>query len=447
MRAAFEKALRTAVQSGRLPPRTRLPSTRTLAADLGIARNTVAEAYAQLVAEGWLTAQTGSGTWVSDGFAATSAPRRTETAMPRRLRYDLTPGAPDVSSFPRAAWAAATRRALPNAPSDAFGYGDVRGLGALREELATYLARARGVRADPQNIVICAGFIQGLGIIAHTLKNRGATTIAVEEDGHRLHRNVVADTGVRIRTIPVDASGAQVDRLSGDCNAVVLTPAHQFPHGVPLAPERRRAVVRWAADNAAVVIEDDYDGEFRYDRQAIGALQPLSPHHIVYAGTVSKTLAPGVRLGWLVVPPRLVPEVDAVKRVCGGPHGVVEQLTFAELIRSGAYDRHVRQRRLVYRRRREQLVAGLRRHAPWVKLSGMSAGLHVVLTLPTGLTEQAVVERTAQAGVAIAGLGEHHLGRRRDRPVGVVVSYATPPDHDYSTAIARLCAALRDLGR
>jgi GntR family transcriptional regulator/MocR family aminotransferase len=251
---------------------------------------------------------------------------------------------------------------------------------------------------------------------------------------------------LRVRTIPVDAAGARVDQVRHSA-AVLLTPAHQFPHGVPLAPQRRRAVVRWAADNAALVIEDDYDGEFRYDRQAIGALQPLAPQQVVYAGTASKTLAPGVRLGWLVVPPHLLAEVLAIKRVSTGPHGAIDQLTLAELIRGGGYDRHIRQRRLAYRRRREHLVSTLRRHAPWVEVGGMAAGLHVVLWLPPELPEQTVIDRAAAAGVAIAGLGEHRLGGRGGQPGGVVISYATPPDHDYSRAIARLAAALADLGR
>jgi len=396
------------------------------------------------VAEGWLAARTGSGTWVTDRATPAGRQRRTDRVTPRPLRYDLTPGTPDVSSFPRAAWLAAARRAVTNAPSDLFGYGDPRGSRALREEVAGYLARARGVRADPENVVICSGFIQGLGLVARVLKNRGAATITIEQDGHRLHREVIADAGVRVRTLPVDAAGAQIDLLA-DPGAVVLTPAHQFPHGVPLAPDRRLGVVRWAANTGSVVIEDDYDGEFRYDRQAIGALQPLAPDHVVYAGTVSKTLAPGVRLGWLVVPPRLLADLVAVKRTSDGPHGAIDQVTLAQLIRSGGYDRHVRQRRLVYRRRREHLVTSLRRHAPWVEVHGVAAGLHAVLALPPGITEQTAVEKAARAGVAIAGLGDHHLGRRRSRAGGVVVSFGTPPDHDYSTAIARLCAALAEL--
>ena len=444
VRSTFENAVRSAVQSGRLRPHTKLPSSRSLAADLGISRNTVAEAYAQLVAEGWLTARTGSGTWVTDRATPHGRQRRTDAVTPKPLRYDLTPGTPDVSSFPRAAWLAAGRRAVTNAPSDAFGYGDPRGLRALREELAGYLARARGVRADPDNVVICSGYIQGLGLVVRVLKHRGAATITIEEDGHRLHRDVIAAAGVRVRTVPVDASGARVDQLV-DSGSVVLTPAHQFPHGVPLAPDRRLTVVRWAADTGSVVIEDDYDGEFRYDRQAIGALQPLAPDHVVYAGTVSKTLAPGVRLGWLVVPPRMLADVVTVKRTSDGSHSALDQLTLAELIRGGGYDRHVRQRRLVYRRRREHLVASLRRHAPEVEVRGMAAGLHAVLALPPGITEQAAVEKAGRAGVAIARLGDHHLGRRRSHAGGVVVSFGTPPDHDYSTAIARLCAVLADL--
>jgi GntR family transcriptional regulator/MocR family aminotransferase len=443
VRAAVEQALRDAVQGGRLPPGTRLPPTRTLARDLGLARNTVAEAYAQLVAEGWLTARSGSGTWVAERAAARrrrTLPGPDPTHTPR---YDLSPGSPDVSSFPRTTWLAAARRALATAPRDAFGYGDPRGLPQLRHELAGYLARTRGVRTDAEHLVICAGFVEGLALLCRVLHARGVDTFAIEEDGHQLHRDVVLAHRLRVRAVPVDAAGARVD-LFGAAGAALLTPAHQYPHGVPLEPARRTAALRWAVAQDALLIEDDYDGEFRFDRQSIGALQALAPEQIVYAGTASKSLAPGVRLGWLAVPSRLLDDVVAAKRLTLGQHGTTDQLTFAEFLRSGAYDRHVRSRRLGYRRRREYLLRALQRHAPAVRVHGVAAGLHTMFELPAGTDEAAVIERAAQRGVAVSGLTSHRLSRRAVPYPALVVSFGTPPEHGFSTAVARLCAVLAE---
>ena len=446
VRASLERALREAVQSGRLHAGTRLPSTRALAADLGIARNTVAEGYAQLVAEGWFTARTGSGTWVSDQAVARRTRPRPRDEEARPLRYDLSPGSPNVSSFPRTAWQAAARRALANAPSDVLRYGDPRGLPELRAELADYLARARAVRADADNILICSGFVQGLSLSCRVLANSGVSTLAIEQDGHRLHRDVVVNAGLRPRPIPIDTDGVQVERF-GSAGAAMCTPAHQFPHGVPLGSARRTAAVRWAVENRTVLIEDDYDGEFRFDRQAIGALQALAPDAVIYAGTASKTLAPGLRLGWLVVPPRLRDDIVDAKRLFDGPHGTLDQLAFAEFLRSGAHDRHVRSRRLAYGRRREHLLRALSRHAPAIRVLGVAAGLHAVLELPRGVDEHAVVAYAAERGVAIGALSDFRLSRQALERSAIVVSFGTPPDHAFTTAIARLCAVLADAMR
>src|ERR1700683_963931 len=313
VRAGLENGLRDAVKSGRLRAGTRLPASRSLAVDLGIARNTVADAYGQLVAEGWLIAAVGSGTRVAD-FVAQLSPETSATASgDRRPRYDLRAGSPTLASFPRTAWLAAARKALVAAPYEALGYGDPRGRPELRAALAHYLARARGVRANPDQIVICSGFTQGLSLLAQVLAAAGAAAMAMEAYGHQHHRDVIEAHGLRARPVPVDARGAVVGEVSGDA-ALLLTPAHQFPLGVALAAPRRQQAVQWAADHGSVVIEDDYDGEFRYDRRAVGAMQALAPDHVVYAGTASKTLAPGVRVAWLVVPQRMLADVVSAKQ-------------------------------------------------------------------------------------------------------------------------------------
>ncbi|CAM5351106.1 PLP-dependent aminotransferase family protein OS=Streptomyces tendae OX=1932 GN=GUR47_16595 PE=3 SV=1 [Streptomyces tendae] len=440
LRRGLTDALREAVRTGRLAAGTRLPSSRTLAADLGIARNTVADAYADLVAEGWLTARQGSGTRVADRAVvppAGSAPRPRAGTRPA---YDLRPGTPDLASFPRAEWLKAARRALTAAPHDALGYGDPRGRPELRTALAGYLARARGVRADPERLVVLGGFAHGLTLLAAVLRARGVHTVAVESYGLHVHRDLLTAAGLRTVPLPFDARGTDPVGPAG-AGAVLLTPAHQFPMGVPLHPDRRTAVVDWARRTGGLVLEDDYDGEFRYDRQPVGALQGLDPDRVVYLGTASKSLAPGLRLAWAVLPPGLADDLAASR---GGldTSGVLDQLTLAEFLTSGAYDRHVRSARLRYRRRRDALVAALADRAPEVRVTGIAAGLHAVLGLPPG-TEQQVVRAAAWQGLALHGLsGFRHPEAVTEPRDAVVVGYGTPPDHGWAGALDALCRAL-----
>ncbi|MFF9202531.1 PLP-dependent aminotransferase family protein [Streptomyces sp. NPDC014986] len=440
LRRGLTDALREAVRTGRLAPGTRLPSSRSLAADLGIARNTVADAYADLVAEGRLTARQGSGTRVADR-AVSPPPDRpaAPSRAPGRLPYDLVPGTPDLASFPRAAWLKAARRALTAAPNDALGYGDPRGRPELRTALAAYLARVRGVRADPGRLVVCAGFAEGLRLLCTALRARGARTLAVEPYGLDVHWDLIERTGLRTVPLPVDDAGPRT-RDAGDAGAVLLNPAHQFPLGGALVPGRRAEAVDWARRTGGLILEDDYDGEFRYDRQPVGALQDLDPDHVVYLGTASKSLAPGLRLGWMVLPEPLLPEV--VAQGAGRSVGVLEQLTLAEFLTSGAYDRHVRAARLRYRRRRDALVGALAVRAPEVRVTGIAAGLHAVLRLPPG-TERSVVQAAAWQGLAVHGLSRFRHPAAAAAPAdALVVGYATPPDHAWASTLEALCKAL-----
>jgi GntR family transcriptional regulator/MocR family aminotransferase len=439
-RKALEDALREAVRSGQVTPGALLPSSRSLAVDLGLARNTVTEAYSQLVAEGWLVARQGSGTRVAERAAAPEPARSPATGHPRAPRFDLRPGTPDLTSFPRTAWATSLRRALSRVPADAFGYPATQGRPELREALAEYLARARGVRVSPERVVVCSGFSHGLSALAAVLRHRGARTVGMETLGHHRYRQLVSAAGLGVADLPVDEDGAVLQGIPG-VDALVLTAAHQFPSGGALSPERRAEAVRWAAQENGLVVEDDYDGEFRYDRRPVGALQALAPEHVVYAGTASKSLAPALRLGWLVLPAHLVDDVAA--GVGSASPSAVEQLTLADFVASGSYDRHVRRQRLGYRRRRDRLVAALQRAAPRVTVSGIAAGMHAVLELPEGWDESAVVERAAARGVAVAGLATYDSSGGGRRP-SLVVGYGTPPDHAFSTALARLCAVLSD---
>ncbi|MEW2220842.1 PLP-dependent aminotransferase family protein [Streptomyces sp. NPDC006990] len=444
-RTVLMAALREAVRSGRLAPGTRLPPYRSLAADLGIARNTVAEAYGELVAEGWLTARQGSGTRVA---------RRAEPLTPRRPRrqppgpaepapptHNLRQGQPEDASFPRGPWLASARRAVSAAPNEAFGPGDPQGRVELRRALTDYLARARGVRTSPERIVICSGFAHALRLLAGAVL---PGPIAVESYGLPFHRALLAAAPVATTPLSLDESGARVVELADlpQVRTALLTPAHQFPTGGPLEPERRTAVVDWARAVGGLLLEDDYDGEFRYDRRPVGAVQGLDPDRVLYLGSASKSLSPAVRLGWMVLPDHLVDDVLAVKGEREGWTGVLDQLTLADLITSGGYDRHIRRMRQRYRRRRDQLLTALERHAPHVHATGISAGLHAVLWLPPG-TERSAVKAATWQGVALDGLASfRHPAATMAAPDGLVVGYATPSDHAWTPALEALVRAL-----
>ncbi|MQS17723.1 PLP-dependent aminotransferase family protein [Streptomyces kaniharaensis] len=450
-RAALMAALREAIRSGRLAPGTRLPPYRSLAADLGLARNTAAEAYAELVAEGWLTARQGSGTTVAErAEPAPTARARRPSARPGPV-HDLRQGQPDAASFPRSAWLAAGRRALTAAPNEAFGPGDPQGRRELRTVLADYLARARGVRTDPDRIVVCSGFAHALRLLfdgaGAVLPAEANGPLAVEGYGLAFHRSLLAAAGVTTVPLPLDENGARIGELTDrpDVRTVLLTPAHQFPTGGPLHAARRAAVVDWARGRGGLVLEDDYDGEFRYDRQPVGAVQGLDPERVVYLGTASKSLSPALRLGWMVLPDHLVDRVLAAKGEREAWASALDQLTLAEFIDSGGYDRHVRRMRRRYRDRRDRLVAALAASAPHVAVSGIAAGLHAVLRLAPG-TERSVLKAAAYRGLAVDGLADYRhpalAAGAVPAPDGLVVGYATPPDHAYPAALAALCDIL-----
>ncbi|WNG81773.1 PLP-dependent aminotransferase family protein [Mycobacterium sp. ITM-2016-00316] len=444
-RDALVEALRATIRSGRLAPAAMLPPSRSLATDLGLARNTVAEAYAELVAEGWLASRQGAGTWVVNSRGNPLPPRpRGVTGIPT---HNLMPGSPDVSQFPRNAWLASTKRALTTAPNEALRMGDPLGRIELRVALTEYLGRVRGVRTSPDDIVICAGTRHAVEILARVLGGPDKP-IAVEAYGLHLFREALAAQGVRTLPVNVDDDGAVITGLEGtEAAAALLTPAHHFPHGVPLHPGRRKAVLDWAHRTDGYLLEDDYDGEFRYDRQPIGSVQGLDPDRVVYLGSASKSLSPVLRLGWMVLPAELV---DKVVAALGGQQFYVNalaQLTMADFIANGAYDKHIRRMRATYRRRRDLLARALQPYDVGVR--GLSAGLHLQLTLPEG-TEAEVMRRAGEAGIALSGLRLlRHPDAGPDIPGadGVVVSFGTPADHAFGAAVDALCRVLDGLSR
>ena len=439
----IEAAIREAIQTGRLGRGTPLPPTRGLASELGVSRGVVVEAYQQLVAEGYLTSRPGGYTRVAIGPEQGGA--RARPAPKPAAPIDFCPCRADGSKFPRAAWLRSVRRVFNEASDAEFGYLSGRGTPVLHQALAEYLNRVRGTAARPEAIVICNGYAQGIGLILDVLTAAGANRVAVEDpsaddDAVPLARAA----GLQLVGVPVDADGIRVDALERvDADVLILTPSHQWPTGGVLSAERRAAVLRWARKRRALVIEDDYDAEYRYDRAPIGAIQGLAPDLVAYAGTASKTLAPGLRLGWLVVPPSLVDAIADAKKLADRGSPVLDQLAFADFVDRGEFDRHLRRMRPLYRRRRDALLAALRKHAPELEPAGIAAGLHLVAYLPAGVDETAVVEAAARRGVAVYGLAPYRIARE-GRP-GLIFGYATLDERAIAEGIEILAEAISDV--
>jgi GntR family transcriptional regulator/MocR family aminotransferase len=442
LRRNLRSALREAIQDGRLGAGTRLPSTRRLASDLQVSRGVVADTYDQLAAEGYLAVAPRQAPLV-----VAVAPPTPLTAEPERPTWpvDFVATTPDVGMFPRRAWLRSMERAMRTAPDAAFDYGDHRGRPELRAALRDYLGRVRGVRTEPERIVITQGFTQALYILCRVLRAGGARTLTCETPSQPNPWATITAAGLEIEAVPVDDRGLRTDRLAdatGD--TVLVTPAHQFPTGSVMAPDRRADLVAWARRRGGLIVEDDYDAEFRYDRVAIGAIQGLDPGLVVHIGTTSKTLAPGLRLGWMSVPVDLVDEIKAEKAALDSGSPTLEQLAFANLLASGEYDRHVARARQEYRRRRDALVGAVAERFPGLALDGAAAGLHVLLRLPDDVDDVAIAAEGAEGGVRVEALSPMSLVGATDR--GLVLGYSRLPAERMDRAVRRLADVIRSTG-
>ncbi len=402
LRAQLERELRQAIRGGRLRAGLRLPSSRQLAQELQVSRGVVVEAYSQLVAEGYLVARSGDATRVVDGLAQPPPAAREPPAPADRVRYDLRSGVPDLSFFPRREWQSATDTALRELPDAALGYGSRRGHRRLRIALSDYLGRVRAVVADPHRMLITSGATGAMAILWQTLRARGATRVAVEDPAWSAIPRTVEQAGLEVVPVAVDGHGLVVEALErAEVDAVVLSPAHQYPTGCVLAPARRARLTEWARRRGTLIVEDDYDAEYRFDREPIASLQGLAPDCVAYVGTASKTMAPGLRLAWLLVPEHLVADTTAQHGVTRAMPSVIGQAAYATMLERGEIDRHLRRTRRRYHERRNALVAALVAELPGARIGGASAGLHLIAWLADGLDEAAIAAGAASRGVAI----------------------------------------------
>lgn len=447
LRSQLEAALRDAIRGGRLSEGERLPSSRELARDLGVSRGLVQECYGQLLSEGYLTSQLGSATRVAAG-ALQAGPEIVQRTGPRpQLTADFRAGVPDLASFPRSDWVWATREACAKAATADLGYGDPRGSAQLREVLAGYLRRVRAADAGAERIIVSTGFAQGLILVLRALNQRGIRCAAFEDPGYTAGEigsivRAVGPAGFRGVPVPVDALGVDVEALSAtEARVVVVTPAHQSPTGVVLDAGRRHALVEWARRNDAFVVEDDYDSEFRYDREPVGVLQGLAPDRVFAIGTASKALAPAVRLAWVLAPASLADAVAAEKLISDRGSSTLDQLALAALLESGRYDRHLRRMRTLYASRRAALLSALARHAAGIRLTGLAAGFHAVAHLPGTADADAVVAAARERLVGLYSLGSFSATEIA-RPPQLVMGFGNVSERAIEPAIAAVADLL-----
>jgi GntR family transcriptional regulator/MocR family aminotransferase len=443
----IEDQLRNAIRDLALRPGSRLPSTRDLARELGVSRPIVVDAYAQLAGEGYLELRPGARPRVTGSAGRWEEPASTRPAPAAEPKYDFRPGVPDLSSFPRSVWLRSLREALSTMRDADLGYTDPQGTEVLRHALRDYLGRVRGVVSDAARVVITSGYCQGRSLVCRALVSGGARRVAVEDPCHDEVRNSVVGAGLTLVPMPVDAAGMRVEGLEqAKVDAVIVTPAHQYPTGAVLSGQRRGALLEWLRRTGGFAVEDDYDAEYRYDREPVGCLQGVAPERVVHVGSVSKVLAPGLRLGWLVAPSDWFADLAAAKGDAdnGGP--VLHQLAFAEFLAAGGYDRHLRRMRVRYRAKRDVLVEALTEALPEARVHGIRAGLHVAVQLRVGDQARTIREEALRRGVALTAMSDYYLDRTADSSM-LLLGYGRISEAGIRAGVRELAAAVHSFRR
>ena len=469
LRAQLERGLRDAIQQGRLPVGTVLPPSRTLARELALARSVVVEAYSQLAAEGYLDSRQGSATRVR---ARSDPPHRLDTSgaqmdstsaifqasLPDQASFDtpaqrhepggirLTSGGlPDPASFPRRAWLRHYRAVLSDQPDVAFRYPQPQGTLELRQALTGHLGRVRAVRTTPDQVLVCSGFAQGLSLVCGVLRSRGITHIAVEDPCFSYHRRLIRAAGLQPVPVPVDQEGLDIGQLNHRAvGAVLLSPAHSYPTGAVLSADRRDQLLDWARSRDALIIEDDYDAEFRYDRTPIGTLQGLAPNHVIYGASTSKILTPALRLGWLTAPEHLLGDLLAAKALHDLGTETFGQVTLARLIDSGDLGRHLRRMRPIYHARRDALVDAITTRFSAATPTGIAAGLHLFIRLPDDCDEDALIQAADRHGLHLEGAARHWADHRT-APPALVIGYGALHEATAARCVTTLATAYAEV--
>lgn len=466
MRRELHRQLRAAIVEGRLQAGFRLPASRELAKQLGIARNTVVSIYDMLLSEGYLETRPGAGTFVATSLPAAGSTKRssaneadarlssywrsassTASAEIPTPEFDLRLGMPDKARFPFEIWRRLSNRALRRLGRAPARYMEPQGSLSLREAITGHVSFARAVACNVDSIVVTAGAQQAFDLLARILVTPGKTTVAIEDPGYPPLRHAFAAAGARIAPIPVDHDGLIVDRLPQETAVVCVTPSHQFPLGVAMSRARRLALLDFAQRNRAVIIEDDYDGEFRFGGRPVDALQTLDrTGSVFYVGTFSKSLFPALRLGYVVTPDWARAALLAAKQLTDWHGPALPQETLAAFIAEGHLARHVRRMRGIYDERRTLLLEALARHMPGFEIIPAIAGLHMSLRLPGGMDAEQVVMSAARLGIGIDSLGRYAVDEDNSFN-GLALGYGSIDALQIEPAIRSLAQVCRQLAR
>ena len=445
------QALRAAILCGTLAPGERLPSTRALSKELNVARNVAIECMEQLAAEGYLEMRRGSGAYVAEGVqfesAAREAPRADGRGDPNRDIIRFRTGVPDLMSIPAARWGKLYREIAQTVPPEKLDYQRPFGEEALTRQLSIYLRRVRGVRAEPEDILITNGAAQAFSLISRFVPEGGYALVENPISYGILH--TLRGNGVAIRAVPVDDNGMVTDHFPSDPPGLIFTtPSHQFPTGVILPIRRRIEMIRYARTSGAYIVEDDYDSEFRFDGGPVQSMQSLAPDRVIYVGTFSKTLMPALRIGYVALPGALRARMEQLKYVADLHSPILEQLTLSRFIEDGLFDRHIRKMRAVYLARRNHLIACLREAFGKVEISGAGAGMHLVASFSGVRFDAALMKKMEDAGVEIAPVSRHFLrdegAEALETPLDsqLIFGYGNTPPDAIKEGVRRLRAAI-----
>ncbi len=456
--------LRKAILSGSLPAGERLPSTRDLAEQLGISRTVVVLAYDHLLAEGFIEGRRGSGTYVSSslnrgtvgkpkklsslqlsrfGAAVADAAHKLDfpNRPPSRLRYDFAFGRSDMSIFPFETWRRISMRHAMKTSTRGVDYGPAAGVPALREAICLHLRRSRAVVCDSSEVIVVSGAQQALDLVTRILVDRG-DPVAIEDPQYQGTTQVLRAAGARLVPVPVDREGVNPAKLPNKAKAVFVTPSHQFPTGAILPLDRRLALIEWAERRNAVIIENDYDGEFHYGGRPLESLQGLDTNgRTVYMGTFSRTIFPALRIGYVVVPKSLAPAFTTAKWLADQHSAILEQQTLAEFITSGIYERHLRRLRRRNGKRREALLNAIQENLSGrVELSGDGSGTHIILWPKRRVSEEEVIAKAATRSVGLYRISHCYL--KKASRTGFMLGYTTLNEDEIRAGIRLLAEVL-----
>lgn len=429
------------IQRERISSGEKLPSTRALSTFLEVSRSTVELAYEQLISEGYIESVACRGYFVSEleGLYRLQPQKRSVSEGPNQKRenylYDYSPSGVDLNSFPYNVWRKLSRESLIDDRAELFRLGHPQGEWGLRNAISNYLHQARGVNCTPEQIIVGAGNDYLLMLLATVIGPKHK--VALENPTYRQAYRLFESLSYDICTVDMDEKGMDVSKLEqSQADIAFVMPSHQFPLGIVMPIKRRMELLHWAEQEGRYIIEDDYDSEFRYKGKPVPALQGYdSQGKVIYIGTFSKSIAPAIRMSYLVLPPKLLTFYQKRSSFLSSTVSRVDQLILQKFIEEGYYERHLNKTRALYKSRHDTLLNALKGLEPTVRISGENAGVHLLLTFTNGMQEEELISRAKNAGIKVYGLSEYDVTPRPDAPATILLGYANMQEESIAKTV------------